>query len=256
MTNQPPSTLSSRPNVSVSGGISGINVWTDYKRFLERTRNDKMRALVIVVICYLLFGASTVRAQSSDAPVASAAAIKEDINKTIQEAIDKNLKNTQEVLAASETLNRTVGYTGTISDIKQTVFTLTSPDATLQVSFDPITKIIKDGASLKPELISINDRAIVIGTITTPDIIQAKRIVIFKEEKPKYEKKSFYSPVVKVDAVKKTITLKVDNNNQVVALGKLIKFDLTKLTTNQSIFGIIMTNTTTGTVTLIQGKII
>ncbi len=206
----------------------------------------------------MLFVTSTARAQQSvDTPVASASDILDETKKEIlQNALDKNLKNTQEVLAAKDTLTRILGYAGSVSDIKQGFFTLTGSDATLQVSLNQTTKIIKDGANLKAELISISDQAIVIGTITTPDIIEAKRIVLFKEVKPKYEKKAFFSPIIKVDAVKKTLILKIDNNNQVVTLGKLIKFDLTKLTASQSVFGIIMTNLETGAVSLIQAKMI
>lgn len=194
--------------------------------------------------------------QTSDTPVASAEAIKDDINKRIQEALDKNLKNTQNVLSDSVNRSLLVGYAGTISDIKQGVFNLTTDETNLQVSYDTKTTILKDGKLLKPELLSVKDKTLVIGNLTSPDILVAKRIVITsKDDGPIIEKKVIFSAIVKIKG--NIITLNIDNKNQDIVLGNKLKLDLKTLTTNNKIFGIIIGSVEpTGPVTLLQAKII
>lgn len=214
----------------------------------------KILPFLVLTISSLFFPANTHAIDPVDVPVASAEAILDATKKEIlKKALDKNLDQTEKVLAEEST--RPVGYAGTISDIKQGVFTLESGSVSLQVSFDTKTTIVKDGQTLKPELISIKDKAIVIGNLTGPEIIAAKRIVIYKEVAPKSSKKIVFSPIVKIDIKKKTITLKINDKNQEVTLGKLIKLDFATLTLDQKIFGVLLINTD-GAVTLIQAKVI
>ncbi|OGD70719.1 hypothetical protein A3A84_02480 [Candidatus Collierbacteria bacterium RIFCSPLOWO2_01_FULL_50_23] len=214
----------------------------------------KLATLLLTTYILVLSAHPIFAVDSLDTPVGSASAIKEDINKRIKEAIDKNLKNTQAVL--SESSDQIVGYVGIVSDIKQGVFNLNTDTIALQVSLGSATQIIKDNQPLKTELISLKDKAIVIGNLSSPDILTAKRIVIIKEIAPKSEKKVVLSTIVKVDLKKKTITLKIDDKALEMTMGKLIKFDLATLKLTQKIFGIIVIDTASGGTTLIQGKII
>lgn len=187
-------------------------------------------------------------AQSSDTPVASAEAIKDDVNRRIREAIDKNLKNVQDT-------NLLVGYAGTISNIKQGVFTLNANRDVLQVSLSSSTTIIKDNKPLKPELISLEDYAVVIGNLTSPDILSAKRIVISsKNGLSVIEKRAVYSPIIKIK--NNILTLKVDDKNLDVVLGKKLKLDPKTLTLDNKIFGIVIGSVEpTGPTTLLQAKL-
>ncbi len=190
----------------------------------------------------------------TDAPIASAESIiKKTKDEILRTALDKNLKNIQGVLGDNVNRNLLVGYAGTISDIKQGVFSLNTDEAPLQVSYNSASTILKDTKPLKPEFISLKDKAIVIGNLTSPDILTAKRIVIStKNDTPKFEKKVIYSPVVKTKG--NTLTLKIDNQNQDVTLGKKLKLDLKSITPNSKIFGIILVGTDS-TITLIQAKV-
>ncbi len=196
-------------------------------------------------------------ADPTDVPIAtdSQTIVEKTYEDVLQKAKD-NIKQTEAVLDAKADRNRLVGYAGAITDIKQGVFSLDSRGNTLQVSYDTKTTIIKEGSPLKPELLAVGDMTLVIGNPTgTTDIIAAKRIVIYQEIAPKYIKKTIFSPIVKIDTKKKILTLRVDDKNQEVSLGKLIKFDLTTLTLDQKVFGIIMTGVNSSITTLIQGKI-
>ena len=219
--------------------------------------DKKTETIEISVVYSTVKLASPVPTGSTDTPVAtdSQTLLEKTYEDVLQKAKD-NVKQTEEVLDAKADRNRLVGYAGSITDIKQGVFSLDSRGTTLQVSYNTGTTIIKEGSVLKPELIALADGAIIIGNLTGPDIIGAKRVVIYKETVPKFSKKIIFSPIVKIDAKKKTLTLKVDDKNLEVALGKLLKFDLTTLTLDQKIFGIILTNIATNAVTLIQAKII
>lgn len=169
------------------------------------------------------------------------------VDKVVKAALDKNLKSVQDV-------NLLVGYTGVISDIKQGVFDLDTDETDLQISYDSKTTIIKDGKSLKSELLSVNDKAIVIGNMSSPDILMAKRIVIStKDDGPVLEKKVIFSSIVKIKG--NLLTLNVDGKNQDVTLGKKLKLDPKTLTTNNKIFGILLADTDLKA-TLLQAKIL
>lgn len=218
--------------------------------------DQKTENLEISVIYTTAKLASLMPPDLADVPVASDS--QEIIAKTEEEILkaakDRSQKTEASLIAKAN--NLLVGYAGSISDIKQGVFSLDSRGVTLQVSYSPGTIIIKDGAALKPELLAVGDRAIVIGNLTGPDIVTAKRVVIFKQVAPKFIKKTIFSPIVKIDVKKKTLTLRIDDKNTEVALGKLIKLDLTTLTLNQKIFGITMIGANSSTTTLIQAKAI
>lgn len=208
-----------------------------------------MIKIILILITLLTISARTAHAQTA---TVSATPSPETINR-IQEAINKNLKTTEAVL--SEASDRLVGYTGTVTDIKEGVIALESGQTVLQVSFGNNTALVKDGKALKPELISVNDKAIVIGNLTGPEIITAKRIVVYKEDTTKkIEKRVVLSPIVKINT--NSLTLKLEGQNINLTLGKSLKLDLKTLTTDQNIFGIIQLGATPGTGILIQAKII
>ncbi len=219
--------------------------------------NQTTESLTISVIFTTAKLSSLTTSDLADVPIATDS--KTMVEKTYEDVLQKakdNAKQTEAVLDEKADQNRLVGYAGSVTDIKQGVFSLDSRGVTLQVSYSPGTIIIKNGVTLKPELLAVGDRAIVIGNLTGPDIVTAKRIVISKPVAPKSTKKTIFSPIVKIDIKKKTLTLKVDDKNREVALGKLIKLDLTTLTLDQKIFGIVMTAVDSSTTTLIQGKVI
>ncbi len=168
------------------------------------------------------------------------------VDKVVKAALDKNLKNVQDT-------NLLVGYAGVISDIKLGVFDLTTGQVNLQISYDSKTTIIKDGKALKPELLSVKDKAIVIGNMSSPDILVAKRIVISsKDEAPVIEKRVIYSPIVKIKG--NILTLIIDGKNQEVVIGKKLKLDPKTLTTDNKIFAILLMDTE-GKATLLQAKV-
>lgn len=217
--------------------------------------DQKTESLEISVIYSTAKLSSPTPPDLADVPIASDS--QEIIAKT-EEEILKNAKERSQKTEATliaKANDLLIGYAGSITDIKQGVFSLDSRGATLQISYAGTTAIVKDGASLKPEQLALNDHVIVIGTQNGNDIIAAKRIIISKPVTSKFIKKTILSPIVKIDVKKKTLTLKVDDKTWEVALGKLIKLDLNTLTLNQKIFGIVLFGTN-DSATLIQAKII
>lgn len=169
------------------------------------------------------------------------------VDKVVKAALDKNLRSVQDA-------NLLVGYAGAISDIKQGVFDLDTDQTNLQISYDSKTTIIKDGKSLKPELLSVNDKAIVIGNMSSPDILMAKRIVIStKDDGPILEKKVIFSSIVKIKG--NILTLSIEGKNQDVVFDKQLKLDPKTLTLTNNIFGILLIGTS-GKATLLQARVI
>ena len=247
-------TVDSSGNFSTDFALTGGENLIKVTVLLPDQKTETSEISIIYTTAKLASPAPT---DSADTPIASDS--QTIVNQTTEEILKnakERSKQTEAALDAKADRNRLVGYAGSISDINQGVFSLDSRDTTLQISYTASTTIVKEGLALKPELLAVGDTALAIGNLTGPDILAAKRIVIFKETAPKFSKKTIFSPIVKIDIKKKTLTLRVDDKSLEVALGKLIKFDLTTLTLDQKIFGIILTNTATGIITLIQGKII
>lgn len=169
------------------------------------------------------------------------------VDNVVKAALDKNLKSVQDS-------NLLAGYAGVINDIKLGVFNLTTDEVNLQISYDSTkTTIIKDGKSLKPELLAVKDKAVVIGNMSSPDILAAKRIVISsKDEIPEIEKRVVYSPIVKIRG--NILTLSIEGKNQDVVLDKQLKLDPKTLTLSNNIFGILLIGTS-GKTTLLQAKV-
>ena len=237
-------------NFKLTGGENLIKITTLFP-------DQKTETSEISIIYTTAKLASPAPTDSADTPIASDS--QTIVNQTTEEILKnakERSKQTEAALDAKADRNRLVGYAGSISDINQGVFSLDSRGTTLQISYTASTTIVKEGLTLKPELLAVGDTTLAIGNLTGPDILAAKRIVVFKETVPKFSKKTIFSPIVKIDAKKKTLTLKVDDKNLEVALGKLLKLDLTTLTLDQKIFGIISINTADNTVTLIQAKVI
>jgi hypothetical protein len=192
----------------------------------------------------LIYTTAKLTSDVMDPITASPSAI---VDKVVKAALDKNLKNVQEA-------NLLVGYAGIINDIKLGVFNLTTGQVNLQISYDSKTTIIKDGKTLKPELLTVKDKAIVIGNMSSPDILVAKRIVISsKDEIPVIEKRVIYSPIVKIKG--NILTLNIDGKNQDVTIGKKLKLDPKTLTADNKIFAILLMDTG-GKATLLQAKTI
>lgn len=198
-----------------------------------------------------LFSQPVVAADVMDPVTASSGAV-------IKKIIDSvDLKKTQAEMGETAAFNQLVGYTGTISDIKQSVFSLETSEASLQVSLSTTSAIIKNNAPLRPELLSLKDRALVIGLLTSPDIIAAKRVVIYQETTPVTEKKIILATITKVNLTNQTISLEIDKQIIAVNLSKKLKLDLKSLKPNQKIFGVLSSGSTSpGSATLLQAKVI
>lgn len=190
--------------------------------------------LLLITTYYYLFTAQTVLAQT-ETPIDSPSATKEELKERLKEVVQEKMKSTEENLENEAKLNRLSGFAGTITDIAQNAISLESRKINLQVSIATETAIIKEGKTIKKELLSINDKIIAIGYLNPPDVLSAKRIVVIKNDPAQYTKKIIFSSVLKVDLRNKTLTL----DNLTVTLSKKLKLDITSLSPGQKIFGVV-----------------
>ena len=108
--------------------------------------------------------------------------VRDNLEDRIKNIVKENLSTTEALL--KERLNQIslVGYVGHISSISSESLTFQSGQDTFQVKATDKTTYTKSGQVAKFTSLAIKDKAIVIGVITKKDIIEAKRIVVVKDE--------------------------------------------------------------------------
>lgn len=177
-----------------------------------------------------------------DSPIASSS--QEIVNKTKEDILKKaqdQFKETEQNLT-TKAENIIVGYEGLISEIAQNAITIVDDKINLQVSFSSSSAIIKNGKTIKSDQLSIKDNVIVIGNQDENEIIAAKRIVVGNDIGKPTNKKIINAPITKINAKTLSLAVTIDGQNTILVLDKKLKLDLTKITVDQKIFGLILPN--------------
>lgn len=188
-----------------------------------------------------------------DIPLASdSQTITEELKQRIQNVVQEKLKTSQEALE-NKTINRLVGYVGKITDLKQGSFTLNTRSETLPVTYTDDTAIVKEAKTIKAELLSLNDRVIVIGRFDTGKILTAKRIIVTPEPNL-LAKRLIKGSISKINKANKSLRLIVSGKELILVAGKKLILDFDKIKVGDQIIGIILE--TDDLTTLLKAKIL
>lgn len=153
--------------------------------------------------------------------------------------VQENLSTTEAKLKEKVDLQSLVGFVGKITSISSGNLTIDSHGNLIQVTTSTKTAFIKDGSTIKVSSLAINDKIIVIGTSIKDDIVQAKRVTVIKDEPILVKTSAVVAKIVKIDLKKKTITLTINNTDQLLTLSKKSNIKLEEYKVDQTIFGII-----------------
>jgi len=99
--------------------------------------------------------------------------LQERIKNTVQENLNQAEDNIRQKLEEKMLL----GYTGTITNIKEEIITADTNNNLYQIIFDDDTTVIRNGQSIDPEDLSIDEDIIIMGYLSSDDILTARRIV-------------------------------------------------------------------------------
>lgn len=157
----------------------------------------------------------------------------------VKTMVQENLATTEAKLKEKLDLQSLVGFVGKITTISSGNLTLDSHGNLLQATTSAKTAFIKNGLAIKITSLAIGDKIIIIGTSIKDGIVQAKRITVIKDEPILVKTTSVVAKIVLIDLKKKTITLTLGNENQVLTLSKKSTVKLEELKVDQTILGII-----------------
>lgn len=182
----------------------------------------------------------------------------QDFQDKIKSAVAKNLATAEAQLKTKLDLKSLSGYSGKITDIKQTTLTMTTADNTIfQLGISKNTVFSKSGVDIKLSSLAIGDDIIAIGNKTSDDIINLRRLSVYSPTTPTSTKKVIIGTISTVNQKTKNISItSTDNTNYTINIksNSPIKFD--DLVTGKKVLAIIKTDNKTDTVSLLKAKIL
>lgn len=153
--------------------------------------------------------------------------------------VQENLSTTEAKLKEKLDLQSLVGFVGNITTISSGNFTFDSHGNLLQVTTSAKTAFLKNGLAIKATSLAIGDKIIVIGTSIKDGIVQAKRITVIKDEPVLVKTTATLAKIVAIDLKKKTITLTINDSDQLLTLSKKSTVKLAELKVDQTILAIV-----------------
>lgn len=194
--------------------------------------------LLTFILSALTF--SFILAQPSNAVTATPSATPtQNMEDKIKLLVQENLSTTEAKLKEKVNLQSLVGYAGKITTISSGNLTIDSHGNLIQVTGSAKTVYLKDGNAIKVTSLAIGDKVIVIGTSIKEGIVSSKRVSVIKDEPILVKTTAIVAKISTIDLKKKTLTLSIDNTDQIFSLSKKSTVKLDALEPLQTILGII-----------------
>lgn len=193
-----------------------------------------MKKLLIFFFSLFFFTLATPTLAVTATPSATS-----EMENKIKTLVQENLSTTEAKLKEKVDLQTLVGHVGKITTIGSNNLSIDSKNTLLQITTTSKTVFSKDGNNIKITSLAIGDKVIVIGTSVKEDIIQAKKIVIIKDEPILVKTTAVVSKIKAVDYKKKNITLDINGTDQILTLSKKSTVNLDELNADQTILAVI-----------------
>lgn len=190
-------------------------------------------------------GSGTTNAEAEDS-------LQERIKNTVQE----NIGQAEESIRQKLENKLLLGYTGTITNIKENIITANTNNNLYQIIFDEDTAVVRKGKNIDPEDLSIDEDIIIMGYLSSDDILTARRIVATIITTPDTVRQTFIGSFQEIDSKQDILIIFV--NNQPLEID-IEDFDFDKDQTpdpQQNIMIIVDTNLETDTHILLQLQIL
>jgi hypothetical protein len=190
-------------------------------------------------------GTSSTSGQDAKVPsnTASTSGQTDQVNDNLKQRIQEIVKD--KLVDPKEDILK--GYAGTIAKINDVNLVVNlSEKETLQVMTNDATDIIKNGKPLKITGLSIDEKIIIIGNLSTEDILSALRIVTIKNTPPTAKRHVVVAPVSNLDV------RSLDIGELNTDIPKKSDIDLEELQDGQTVMAIIETDLEENTNTLLS----
>ena len=133
--------------------------------------------------------------------------LQERIKNTVQENLDEAEDSIRQKLEQKLLL----GYTGTITSIKENIITANTNNNLYQIIFDEDTVVVRKGSNIDPEDLAIDEDIIIMGYLSTDDILTARRIVTTNLTPNTSFRQTFIGTLQEIDSDNDSLILLVDN---------------------------------------------
>jgi len=187
---------------------------------------------IVLILSAILFTLSGTTALAQTATPSGTATTSADQVTIIRNIVQQNLA-TAEAMYRKASL---VGFVGKISAISNQSFSLKMNGDTYQVKTTDKTTYSKNGVA-KFTSLAIGDKAIVIGTTTSKDILDSKRVVVIKDT-PSELSSVASGKIVSVNSKTRSLVLRVGNIDQVFILSRKANIKIETLAAGKSLIAV------------------
>lgn len=198
-----------------------------------------MKKLILIFLFLFLVAPSStlaVSATPSASPTATQETVEDNVQERLRNIIQEKLSTTEAQLREKIGQLSLVGFVGKFTAISSESLTFQSNGDTLQVKTTDKTTYNKNGV-VKLSSIAIGDKAIVIGTNSLKDIIDAKRIVVVKDT-PSVIPAVISGKIVSSDAKTRTVNIRQQNVDKSLTLSRKANLKIEALVQGKSIIAI------------------
>lgn len=220
-------------------------------------KNFKLLSTIIFSLTLLLSPFFSVLAVDTDSQTTTTDAEAEDnLQERIKNTVQKNLGQAEDSIRQKLEEKLLLGYTGTIVNIKENIITANTNNNLYQIIFDKNTAIVRKGNNIEPEDLSIDEGIIIMGYLSSDDILTARRIVTTNLTPPDSFRQTLIGPLQEIDLEQEILILLVDNQPIEIDIED---FDLDEdqtLNPQQKIMLIVDTDTEENTHILLQLQIL
>ena len=178
-------------------------------------KNFKLLFTIIFSLSLLLSPFFSVLAVDTD-PIAtdsgtSDAEIEDSLQERIKNTVQENIDQAEDSIRQKLEEKLLLGYTGTITNIKENIITADTSNNLYQIIFDEDTVVVRKGNNIKPEALSIDEDIIIMGYLSSDDILTARRIVTTNITPPDNIRQTLIGPLQEIDLEQEILILLVDD---------------------------------------------
>lgn len=175
-------------------------------------KNFKLLSTIIFSLTLLLSPFFSVLAVDTESQTTTTDAEAEDnLQERIKNTVQKNLGQAEDSIRQKLEEKLLLGYTGTIVNIKENIITANTNNNLYQIIFDKNTAIVRKGNNIEPEDLSIDEGIIIMGYLSSDDILTARRIVTTNLTPPDTFRQTLIGPLQEIDLEQEILILLVDD---------------------------------------------
>jgi len=194
----------------------------------------------------------TVATESATTDEEAEDSLQERIKNTVQENLDQAEDSIRQKLEEKLLL----GYTGTITDIKENIITANTNNSLYQIIFDEDTAVVRKGNAIDPEDLSIDEDIIIMGYLSSDDILTARRIVTTTTSTPDSLRQTLIGSLQEIDLEQEILILLVNDQPMEIDIEDLDLDENEVLNPQQKLMIIVDTDLEEDTHTLLQLQIL